>query len=266
MDALIVRADDHRLTGAGPARGHRGRRRPALAGRGGGHVGHHERGHHRRPGRRGRRSPASTACGSTWTAPTAAPGCSRRACGRAVRRDRARRLVHRGPAQVAVRAVRLRRPAVPRPVAGPLGAQAGRLLPRRHPRQARGVEPDRLRLPPDPAGPRPAAVVLAVGVRRPTPTREAIEAAIELARQAAAEIAERGPAGADPRARARRRAVPPPRLGRRAVRRMGRPAAAPTRWRSSRRPPGKARPWPGSRSCTRTPRWTWSAQILDRMT
>ena len=52
-----------------------------LARRRRGDVGHHQRRHHRRPGRRRRRSPASTACGSTWTAPTAAPGCSRRASG-----------------------------------------------------------------------------------------------------------------------------------------------------------------------------------------
>ena len=51
------------------------------------------------------------------------------------------------------------------PVARPVGAHAGRLVPRRHPRHAGGVEPDRLRLPPDQAGPRPAAVVLAVGLR-----------------------------------------------------------------------------------------------------
>ena len=55
---------------------------------------------------------------------------------RGLRRHRARRLVRRRPAQVAVRAVRLRRAAVPRPGARPVGAQAGRLLPRRDPRPA----------------------------------------------------------------------------------------------------------------------------------
>ena len=55
---------------------------------------------------------------------------------------------------------------------------------------------------------------------------EAIETAIELARQTADEIRAPGPPGADPRAGARRGAVPPPRLGLRAVHRVGRPAAA----------------------------------------
>ena len=84
---------------------------------------------------------------------------------RRLRRHRARRLVRRRPAQVALRAVRLRRAALPRPGARPVGAQAGRLLPRRDPRPAGRVEPDRLRLPPHPARAGPAAVVLAVGLR-----------------------------------------------------------------------------------------------------
>ena len=45
-------------------------------------------------------------------------------------------------------------------------AHPGRVLPRRHPRLRRRVEPDRLRLPPDPPRPRAAAVVLARGLRR----------------------------------------------------------------------------------------------------
>ena len=55
---------------------------------------------------------------------------------------------------------------------------------------------------------------------------EAIETAIRLAGLAAAEIAGPGQPGADPRARARDRAVPPPRLGRRALHPVGGPAAA----------------------------------------
>ena len=46
-----------------------------------------------------------------------------------LRRHRARRLVHRRPAQVAVHAVRLRRRAVPRRRGGPSGAHAGGRLP-----------------------------------------------------------------------------------------------------------------------------------------
>ena len=50
---------------------------------------------------------------------------------------------------------------------------------------------------------------------------EAIEAAIGLARQTAEEIRPPGPPGADPGARARRGAVPPPRLGLRPVQPVG---------------------------------------------
>src|SRR5262249_61660055 len=82
-----------------------------------------------------------------------------------LRRLRSPRLLLPGPAQVAVRAVRLRGAAVPRPGARPVGAPAGRFVPRRDPRRARGLEPDRLRLPPPPAGTGPAAVVLPVGAR-----------------------------------------------------------------------------------------------------
>ena len=78
---------------------------------------------------------------------------------------RAGRLVHPRPAQVAVHPVRLLRAAVPRARAGPGHAHPGRVVPRRHPHLRRRVEPDRLRLPPDPAGPRAAAVVLAGGLR-----------------------------------------------------------------------------------------------------
>ncbi len=48
----------------------------------------------------------SVGCGSTWTAPTAAPACWRPRGRALLRRHRARRLVHRRPAQVAVRALR----------------------------------------------------------------------------------------------------------------------------------------------------------------
>ena len=68
---------------------------------------------------------------------------ARRALGAAaLRRRRARRLVHRRPAQVAVRAVRLLRPALPRPGPGPGGAHPARRLPRRaHRRPPTGTRP-----------------------------------------------------------------------------------------------------------------------------
>ena len=78
---------------------------------------------------------------------------------------------------------------------------------------------------------------------------------------------DRGPRlpGADPRARAGRGAVPPPRLDARAVRAAGPTGCCTTRWRSSRRRRGRARPWPGSRSCTRTRPMDLVREILDRM-
>ena len=93
---------------------------------------------------------------------------SRRARGaeraRPVPGRRARGLTRRGPAQVAVRAVRLRGARLPRPRAGPARAHAARGVPRRD-RGPRRVEPVGLRVPPDPACPRPAVLVLARGAR-----------------------------------------------------------------------------------------------------
>ena len=61
---------------------------------------------------------------------------------RPVPRRRARRLVHRRPAQVAVRAVRLLRAALPRPGAGPRRPHAARRLPRGAQRRGRrGTRP-----------------------------------------------------------------------------------------------------------------------------
>ena len=59
------------------------------------------------------RSATRTGSGFTWTPPTAGSPCSRNAAARA-RRDRARRLGHARPAQVALPAVRVRLPARPR--------------------------------------------------------------------------------------------------------------------------------------------------------
>ena len=95
------------------------------------------------------------------------------------------------------------------------------------------------------------------GVRAYT---EAIEGAIALARLAADEI----------RARDYLELIREPELGVvlfrrhglefRAVHASGPTGCCTTRWRSSRRRRGRARPWPGSRSCTRTRRWAWSGR------
>ena len=107
-------------------------------------------------------------------------------CPAQIRRHRARRLVRPRPAQMVVRAVRLCGSALPRSVARALGAHPGRVLPRRHPRQAGRVEPDRLCLPLDQARGMPLWFSLAVhGVAAYT---EAIETAIRLARETADEI------------------------------------------------------------------------------
>src|SRR5262245_6508674 len=127
-------------------------------------------------------------------------------------------------APVLVLPARLRRAALPRPGARPVGAQAGRFLPRRHPRPGGRMEPDRLRLPPHPARAGPAAVVLAVGLRgRRLHRRDrGGDQARETDRRR--DHHPRLP-GADPRARPRHRAVPPPRLVPGPVHTVGRPAA-----------------------------------------
>ena len=90
-----------------------------------------------------------------------------------VRGHRARRLARDRPAQVAVRAVRLRGAALPRPALARAVHTPGRVVPRRDPRRADGLEPERLRVPPDPPRPRAAALVLARGPRlRRVPRRD----------------------------------------------------------------------------------------------
>ncbi len=79
---------------------------------------------------------------------------------------RAGRFVHRRPAQVALRALRLRRPDLPAAESGQGGPYPGRAVPRGPAqREPRGVEPERLCLPPDPAGPGAPALVLHGGQR-----------------------------------------------------------------------------------------------------
>ena len=165
MDALVVDTPEHRLT-AGRRCGPRSPpSRPVRHRRGGVHVGHDERRNHRRP-RRGRRARQGARLVVPRRRRVRRFRHLRALAAAEVRRDRAGRLVHPGPAQVVVHAVRLLCPALSRSGAGARHAHPGRVLPRCHPRHRRRVEPVGLRLPPDPARPRAAAVVLARGVRR----------------------------------------------------------------------------------------------------
>ena len=261
VDPLVVRTDDHRLTGDGAARGRdRRRRRPRSIARRRGDVGHHQRRHHRRPGRRGRRGRANAACGSTWTARTAAPACSRRASGPATTGSST-------PTPSSwIRTSGCSRPFdcaallyATRQLARSVHTQDASYLDVIHDtpgewnptdyayhltRRARGL---------------PLWFSLAVhgidaytrgdrdGARgwpaRP-PRQIAVARQLELIREP--ELV----GGA----------VPPPRLDAGRLRSLGRPAAArPDRVRPAVEP-GKARPWPGSLSCIPTPRWTWSGR------
>ena len=150
----------------GTARGARCRRRPRDDRGRGRDVGHDQRRHHRRPRRRRARSRASAAGGSTSTARTAAPACSRRACARATTES-----------STPTRSSSTRTSGCSRRSTAARCSTASRGSPRVHTQDASyldvihhddgsvRVEPDRLRLPPHPPGPRPAAVVLARGLR-----------------------------------------------------------------------------------------------------
>ena len=116
-----ARRRGRRGAGGRPRPAHRARRCAAALGarpdgvvRRRGVRGHDERRHRRRPRQRRRRLRASSASGCTSTAPTAAPALAAPSVRGRVRRHRARRQLHRRPAQVAVRAVRLLRAALPR--------------------------------------------------------------------------------------------------------------------------------------------------------
>ena len=78
IDALVVRTDDHRLTGEALRAAIEADGDPVGVAAVVATAGTTNAGHHRRPRRRRRRSRASTAGGSTSTAPTAARACSRR--------------------------------------------------------------------------------------------------------------------------------------------------------------------------------------------
>ena len=145
------------------ARGGARSRRPGRAVRRGRERRLDERRHDRRPrGHRGRVSRAgAVAARRRRLRRRGAPRAERPG---AVPRHRARRLVHRRPAQVALRAVRLLRAHLSRTRAGAGGAPTGRLLPGRPQRDAR-VEPERLRPSPLPTPARAPAVVLARDLR-----------------------------------------------------------------------------------------------------
>ena len=168
------------------------------------------------------RSAASAGCGCTSTAPTGSRRCARRACATALRRDRARRLVHRRPAQVAVRAVRLVRARLPRAgaTAAPRTASTRRYLESLY-ADDDGVQPVRLRRAPH----APAARRCRSGSRSPstapTRSREAVERTLALTREAADGDPRATRARAARRARAVRARVPPPRLGGRRLRPLG---------------------------------------------
>ena len=139
------------------------------------------------------------------------------------------RLLHRRPAQVAVRAVRLLRPALPRAGPGAGGAHPARLLPRRPHRRPR-LEPHRLLGRPDPAGPWPAVLVLPGHARHatPTPSRDRADAGGDPLRGGGDRAAalRRGAARAGPVGRR----LPPDRLDRRRTTRSGRTGCWPTQF------------------------------------
>ena len=228
-------------------------RRPPATVRRRRHVRHDQRRRHRRPARL---PPTSAAELGTWFhvdgayggAALAAPSVRPRFAG-----SRGRRQLHRRPAQVAVRPVRLVRPAVPRSGDRPARPHPARRVPRRAPRdrattyewnasdyahhlsrRARGL---------------PLWFSLAThGTQAYT---DAIETTLRVTRDGAELVRVVAAPRADPRARAVRRAVPPPRLGPRRLPGVERPATGDRSSRSSRRPRGVTRPCCGGASSTR---------------
>ena len=148
------------------ARRDRGRARPVRRRGRGVHVGHHQRRHRRRPRGRGDAWRTSRAGGSTSTGRTAARGSSPGRSSRSTPASSSADSFILDPHKWLFTSVRLLRGALPGARARARRTHPGRVVPRRHPRLRRRVEPDRLRLPPDPPSPRAAVVVLARGLRR----------------------------------------------------------------------------------------------------
>ena len=178
-----TRPDDRRRA----ARGARARRhRRCLRGR---RQPRHDQRRRRRRARRDRRRVRRAT-------PLAAHrrGLRRRRAVRAIDRRRAagvragRQLRRRSP-QVAVRAVRLRGAGLPRAGAGVRRPRPARHVPRHG--QPRGVEPERLRVPPVPSSPGSAAVVQPGDATAPTPTPRPSRARSTVARSFAAEVERR---------------------------------------------------------------------------
>ena len=115
MDAELVGVPVGRPLAAHRPRAARGARgqRPRDLLRGRGHLRHHQLRHHRRPRLGGRGVPRVRALVPRRRC-LRRRGTGRPLGARPLRRHRALRLVHRRPAQVALRAVRLLRPALPR--------------------------------------------------------------------------------------------------------------------------------------------------------
>ena len=171
-----------------------------------------------------------------------------------LRRRRARRQLHRRSAQVAVRPVRLVRPAVPRPGDRPAGPHPARRVPRRAPRRtttdvaewnaadyahhlsrrARGLP-----------------FWFSLATHGTDAYRDAVETTLRVTRAGAELVARRAAPRAGRRAGAVGRAVPPPRLGRRRLPARGATTSSPRQRRSSRRRRGAARPCCGGASSTR---------------
>ena len=165
-----------RLTGDAPraprsTRSTDAERRPVVRRRR--HERHHQRRRHRRPRRRRRRRRRARHVDARRRR------VRRRRPRRAerpppLRRHRGRRQLHRRPAQVAVRPVRLVRPALPRPGDRPAGPHPARRVPRRPARRRAGgrqrLERVRLRPPPQPRGPAACRSGSASPPTAPTPT------------------------------------------------------------------------------------------------
>ena len=258
MDPLVVRSEDHRLTGAGLRAALAAARGSGLGGRGGGHVGHDQRRDHRRPGRRGR---------GGARAPAVVPRGRRLRRGRAVRAERPGSydgIEHADSfivdphkwlfAPFDCAALLYRNPSIAKSVhtqdasyLDVIHDRPGEWNPTDYAyhltRRARGLP-----------------LWFSLSVYGTDAYSEAIETAISAGPGGRGRDQDASRSRAHPRPVARGGAVPPARLGRPRSTPRGPTSCSRTRSRSYRRRRGRARRWRGSRSCTRTPRWTWCAR------